>query len=104
MDAHSSDNVINHQTQMVLKACPNPQLVQTSKPTDQTLDTDVFDYTVVTPVTSVKVKVLQELSNAKYRIDGFTHGFKLGHIGTRHSCFTKSCQELPQVVAKRFEK
>ena len=66
---------------------------------------------VVSPVTPVKVTVLQTLLNgyddAEYLIDGFTHGFKLGNMGPTHSSFAenlRSCQELPQVVATKIEK
>ena len=49
---------------------------------------------VVSPVTPVKVTVLQTLLNgyddAEYLIDGFTHGFKLGYMGPRHSSFAEN--------------
>ena len=89
----------------------HPPLVQTSNQTDQTPEIELFHDPVVSPVTPVKVTVLQTLLNgyddAEYLIDGFTHGFKLGYMGPRHSSFAenlRSCQELPQVVATKIEK
>ena len=86
-------------------------MATTGSQIDQILESDLSANPVVTPVTPVKVTELQKLlkgySDAEYVIDGFTHGFKLGYQGLRHSSYSEnliSCQDLPHVVAEKIQK